>query len=430
MSNHQAIVARVNELIEIPGAERVHVAVVLGEFCVTGKNVQKGDVGILFPEGLQLSEEFVFENNLSRNKEKNKNPEKTGFFEDSRRVRCQPFLKVRSTALFMPLESVSYTGVSPDILQVGVQFDELNGHKICQKYMNEKTLRAKANGSTKAAKKSYAPNFVEHVDTEHALRNLYKIKKGDVIYWHAKLHGTSFRSAKTQTEVVLPRWKQLVNKIVPIFPEFKWDFVTGTRRVVLRPTDTDKVGFHGNEGFRHEVTEKLKPFLTNSMTIYGEIVGYVNGSPIMATHNSKLLKNKEFTKKYGENIIYHYGCMKDQYKFHIYRITVQDHSGEIRDFSQRELEKWCDERQLPRTFEIHDAFVYDGNEEKLSDLIVKLTEREELLGEDYTCSAIPGEGIILRVENGNKTPLFLKSKSFNFRTMESGNELEDREDAS
>lgn len=429
MATNQAIIARVTEVKEIPGANSVQISVVLGEFCVTSKEVKQGDVGILFPEGLQLSEEYVHENNLSRRSEDNKDKTKTGFFEQNRRVRAQPFMKVRSTALFMPLSSLEYSGVDVLTLQVGMEFGELNGKEICKKYISAATRQAGIANNTKAAKKNFAPNFLEHVDTEHALRNLHRLNKGDIIFWHAKLHGSSIRSAYTQTVVELPKWKQLVNKVLPLFEDTRWEFVTGSRRVVLK-NELEANGFHGSNQWRHDITEKLKPFLTKSMTVYGEAVGYVNGSSIMAKHNSKVLKNKAFTAKYGEEITYHYGCTPDQYKFHIYRITVQDQSGEIRDYSQRELEKWCEDREINHTVEIHSPTVYNGDPEELSKLIVALTEREELMGEDYTCSSIPSEGIILRVENGNKTPLFLKSKSFAFRTMESGVEVEDAEDAS
>lgn len=414
--NNQAIIARVNETIEIPNANNVHVAVVLGEFCVTSKDVQKGDVGILFPEGLQLSEEYVRENNLSRRKENNKDPEKTGFFEESRRVRAQPFLKVRSTALFMPLPSLDYTGGNWE-LTVGTQFDEINGHKICQKYMNAATLKAAKQGGTKAQKKNVTPDFLEHVETAQFKHVAGQIPVGSLIYFHAKKHGTSGRTANTRVFLDLPLWKRLVNKVVPIFPEWGWDFATGTRRTVLR-SGVSKEGFHGNEGFRLEVTEKLKPFLTQGMTAYYEIVGFVNGGSIMPSHSVAALKDKAYTKKYGEVVTYKYGCQEDQFKFHIYRLTVQGVDGEIRDLSQAAMEKWCSERELPHTLEIHPPMLYNGDEMQLRSLVETLTERPEVLTEDYEDAGHVSEGIVLRIETGKDVPQFVKSKSYAFRVME------------
>lgn len=435
MSNHQAIVARVTETVEIPNADKVHVAVVLGEFCVTSKNVQKGDIGILFPEGLQLSEEYVFENSLSRRVDNNKDKNKTGFFEENRRVRAQPFLKVRSTALFMPLESVNYTGALHAVegaysLPVGTQFDELNGHKICQKYMNEKTLRAARQGGAKAVKKAVAPAFLEHVETAQFKHVASTIVPGSLLYFHSKKHGTSGRTAHTRVMQSLPLWKRLINKVIAVFPEYKWDFVTGTRRVVLKTPDAQ--GFHGAETFRYEITERLKPVLPKGTTVYYEIVGFVNGGSIMPKHSVAALKDKAFTKKYGDEVVYKYGCQEGEYKFHIYRVTMETQNGEIIDLSQKQLERFCEERDLPYTLEVHPPMVYNGDEMQLRSLVDTLTERADCLTEDWEDAGHVSEGIIIRIENNGFVPQFVKSKSYAFRVMEgiaSVNEV-DMEDAS
>lgn len=430
--NNQAIIAKVSEVIEIPGANTVQVSVVLGEQCVTSKGVSVGDVGILFPEGLQLSEEFVYENNLSRKSDKNKNPEKTGFFEENRRVRAQPFMKVRSTAFFTELGSVGYTGVSADDLQLGSTFNDLNGKPICKKYVNERTIRAASSSSNKARKKVETPFFKEHVDTGQFKHNMHRIKEGDILYFHAKKHGTSGRTAYTQVFHDLPWWKKAVNKVAPIFPDHTWEIVTGTRRVVLNNVE-DKQGFHGSENFRLEISNKLAPFMVKGQTLYYEIVGYANGSPIMASHKISSLKNKEFTKKYGNEIVYKYGCLPGEYKFHIYRITQQCVDGSVRDLSQKELEKWCFDRQLPYTNNVFETMVYNGDQATLEQVVEFLTEREDLLTQDFEDPSHISEGIIIRVENGEDTPLFLKSKSYAFKVCEgiaAVEGIEDMEDAS
>lgn len=426
---NQAIIAKVTETVEIPGANNVHVAVVLGEACVTSKNVQRGDLGILFPEGLQLSEEYVRENNLSRKKENNKNPEKTGFFEENRRVRAQPFLKVRSTGLFMPAESVAYTGADLSTLVVGTQFDTLNQQRICQKYMNERTRRAASQGTAKAAKKNLAPAFLEHVETQQFKHVASTITSGSVLYFHAKKHGTSGRTAHTRVLQDLPLWKRLINKIAPVFPEYEWDFVTGTRRVVLKTPDAE--GFHGSEAFRYEITEKLKPVLPKGTTVYYEIVGFVNGGTIMPKHNISALKYKAYTAKYGDEIVYKYGCQEGTYKFHIYRVTVETQNGDIIDLTQKQLERFCEERELPYTLEVHPPMLYNGDEMHLRSLVETLTERPDVLTEDYEDAGHISEGIVIRIENDGIVPQFVKSKSYAFRVCEgiaSVNEV-DPEDA-
>src|SRR5690554_3202944 len=93
---HKAIIAKITETTPIPGADRIHVAKVLGESVIVSKEWKEDMVGVLFPVDLQLSEEFCHHNNLFRDSEKNKDKTKKGFFENNRRVRAQPFLKVKS----------------------------------------------------------------------------------------------------------------------------------------------------------------------------------------------------------------------------------------------------------------------------------------------------------------------------------------------
>lgn len=425
MSNHKAIVTRVTEVIEIPGADRVQISVVLGEHCVTSKDVKVGDVGILFPVDVQLSEEFCRENNLFRDKEKNRDQTKAGFFESNRRVRAQPFLKVRSEGLFMPVDCVKYTGVDTENTEftVGVSFDELNGRKICQKYINEKTQKEASNQQPSAKRKVAVPDFLEHGETEHFKYSAAKIKKGDVLFFHSKRHGTSGRSGLHKVNKKLGMFKTKLNVISQsilgkeIFDSFEWEYVTGSRRVVLNSAKSSD-GFHGSNQFRFDITESLKPYLEKGFTFYYEIVGYVNGSPIMAKHDVKTLKDKRYIEKYGDVMEYSYGCKEHEYKVFIYRITVQDQNGNIRDLSQKELEKFCKDRELGYTLEVHEPIVYDGDELKLRHLVEELTERWDVLSQDYEGESHVTEGIIIRCENGGSKPIFMKSKGYAFRVME------------
>lgn len=415
MSNHQAIIAKVTELIVIPNADKVQIARVLGENVVVSKSVEVGDIGVFFPEGSQLSFEYCHNNNLHRNSELNSNTEYKGFFDTNRKVRAQPFLKVKSEAYFAGLESLSFAG-DTSTLKVGDKFEDFNGVHICKKFYSEKALKAKGNSETKAKKPSLTPFFKEHVETGQFKHNTHLLKKGDLISIQTKKHGTSFRSSYTKVLTQLPKWKETINKFIKIFPTESYEYVTGTRRVVLdSPT---KEGFHGSEGYRFEVTETLKPYLQKGMTIYGEIVGFVNGKPIMSTHSTKELKDKAVNKKYGDTITYKYGCQEGQYKFHIYRITLTTEDGTTIDFTQQQLVQWCKDHDLSPSVDLVEQFVYDGDIEKLSALVDTLTERDEVLTEDFEDVSHISEGVIIRVDRETLVPLFLKSKSYFFKVME------------
>lgn len=427
----KAIVAKVTQVIEIPGADKIHVAVVLGEQCIVGKDVGVGYVGILFPADTQLSEEYCFENNLFRHGTENRNPEKTGFFESSRRVRAQPFLKIKSQAYFTSIESLSYCGEKYVAMiyasEVGTSFDLVGDHRICCKYISQATRDAINKASKDGQKRTKVvstPFFDKHVDSAQFKHNVSLIPKGALIHFHAKVHGTSHRSGLTLVSVDLPKWKKIVNKVVPIFETQRWDYVVGTRNVVLTP---GKEGFHGSEQFRFDVAEMLKPYMLKGMTVYGEIAGYANGKPIMAVHQSAATKDKAFQKKFGKDVVYKYGCAEHEYRFHIYRITMLNHGGQSVDFSEAQLEQWCAERGLLGPVNVREPLIYNGDVEVLAEIVDIWTENSGS-GEDYIDPSHPGEGIILRIDTGKQNPYFLKSKAFCFRCMESLCEAPDVED--
>lgn len=436
---HKAIIAEITKTIPIEGAQSIHIAVCLGERVVVSKEWGVGHVGVFFPVDVQLSEEYCRENNLFRRAQLNKDPEKTGFFEENRRVRAQPFLKQKSEGLFMDKASLNFAGGlgGLPVDQVGQEFDELNGHKICQKYYSEASQKVKGEANkTKPAKKNYAPFFEKHVDSDQFKHYADRIEKGSLLYFHSKRHGTSFRVARTKVLRELPVWQQRLNQLVKVFghtlfkERYEFDYVIGTRNVVLKTGDKEKVGFHGPEGYRFEVFEQIKPFLTDGVQIFGEIVGYVNGKPIMPVHDVTKLKDKRFTDKYGKQVTYHYGCKEHEYKFHIYRVALLQADGTLLDLSQKQMEKWCEERSLPYTLEVHPPILYDGDEQVLRELVESLTERPECLTEAFEDPTMIGEGIIVRIENGSQTPKFMKSKSFAFRCMESLCEATDPEGVS
>lgn len=421
---HKAIIAKIDRIVPIEGAERIQIAMVLGEQVIVSKDLDVGFVGVFFPVDLQLSELFCHVNNLYRHSEMNSDNTKKGFFENSRRVRAQPFMKVRSSGYFTDVDSV-VRACGDFEYKLGDQFDEVNGIKLCEKYISEKAKQIIANQGVKAVKKAEFPTFAKHVDSDQFKHFADSIEAGSIIYFHAKVHGTSFRVGRLPKMIQLPEWKQFINKYIPLFKESGMEMVVGTRNVIVE--DMSKEGYHGKETFRFEVAHKLEPYLEDGYTIYGEIAGYANGTRIMPNHDIKGLKDKRYTQKYGDINEYSYGCPEDQYRFHVYRITRQTLSGEQVDMTQKELENWCDNRSITRTVEVHPPVIYDGDVEKLRSLVEELTERPDVLTEDFINPYQIGEGIILRVENGTAVPKFYKSKSYAFRVMEGLCEVEDTE---
>lgn len=394
MSN-KAIVAKIKSTAPIVGADFLQSAVVLGETVVVSKDVNVGDVGIYFPAGVQLSEKYCFENNLNRDKEKNKDKEKGGFFEDNRRVRTQKLRGVNSDGYFAPLDSVGYTGIDLGSLAVGMEFDELLLEKICCKYISKASKEKIGKERTKQAKLCLTPEFSKHVDTEQFKFYANTIPKGALLHFHSKKHGTSFCVAKTKTMLQLPKWKQIVNKIVGVFPEWEYKNTVGTRNYILQ--NSTKEGFHGSEQFRFDVAASIFPHLEDGVAVYGEIVGYVNGKPIMPEHNVAKLKDKCYQKKYGDKVVYSRSCKEHELKWHVYRVTKICADGTEIDLTQKQMENWCEQREFPTTLEAHPSMIYDGDVESLTSLVEQLTEREDVLTEDMTDNSHPLRELLFAV---------------------------------
>jgi len=422
---HKAIIAKVDKVEQIDGANSIQVGYVLGERVVLSKEWNVGDVGILFPEGLQLSEQFCHYNNLFRNSEKNSDINKKGFFENTRRVRSQPFMKIKSDAFFAGIDSVSFIKNLPvDDMVIGYQFNEINGVSICEKYISEQSRTAKGNSNTKAVSVSRVPDFKKHVDTEQFKHYVKTIPVGSLINIHSKKHGTSFRVCKLPVLQKLTKWQQFVNKYVPYYPVWKYETVVGTRNVIL--DNSDKVGFHGSEQYRFDVAKMLEPHLIDGMTIFGEIVGFVNGKSIMPNGDIKALKDKAYTAKYGNTNVFAYGCKEHEFAFHIYRITLQ-HGSDVIDFTDSQVKAWCNSRGFIPTLNACEPFVFDGDYDALVKKVEYLTERPDCLTEDYTDPTTIGEGVIIRIDHDGLTPKFLKNKSYAFKVMEGLCEVSDEE---
>lgn len=424
--NYCGIIAKVDKVEPIEGADRIQVAYVLGEPVVVSKEVEVGHVGVFFPPDTELSKDYLSNNNLYRHTDLNVNKDKAGFFDDNGRVRAQPFRKVKSCGYFTELESLVFTGADVYNLNLGDQFEELNGVQIAKKYVNPNTLRAMGNAQKKARKAVETPYFHQHVDTDQFKYNIDRIPVGSVISIQAKGHGTSARYSNTLVvkEPDYSGWKGKLRAVADFIngnynvPVKVSEYVAGTRRVVLKSQDKDKEGFHGSEAFRFEILEELKPHLEAGTTIYGEIVGYANDKPIMGTHNVETLKDKAYTKKYGKEMVYKYGCPQGNYKFYAYRVTFTTPAGVEVDLTEPQLVEWCNQRGIEPPMDLVEPFVYDGNKEALMELVEDLTERPDVLTEDYRDPSHVNEGVVIRVDNGRLTPKFYKNKSKAFRIME------------
>ena len=426
--SYQAIVAKAN-VYEHPNADNLQLANVNGYTIVVGKNVQDGELGILFPPDGQISPEFAEANDLIGYTDPDTGKRCGGFFAKNRRVRSQRLRGEKSEGFWTTLDSVSFieglSGLPLPELKEGDKFDTLNGIPICNKYFTPATI--KAMGQQKTQKKNKC--FPKHVETEKLQYEVNSIPEGSLIYITEKLHGTSGRYSFVLDEQELP--KTLFQKLFrrPAKKDSSYKVLTGTRNLILNNTNVES--FYGAEGFRYNIVNKFKNLsgetvLRKGEVIYGEIVGYTDtGASIMGQHDTSELK--EIKKKYGPKMEYKYGEITGNCEFYVYRIIQVNEDGEYVELPWSQVKARCKELAIKFVPEMYPPFIYDKQD--LIGIADSLMEGESTLDNSHI-----REGVVFRVEDPNGHTNFYKSKSFTFGVLEgylkSGDEFIDREEVS
>lgn len=249
MSEHVGYVVQINELHPHSNADRLQIATIFGASVIIDLSVKIGDLGIYFPIDLQLSEEYCAQNNLVRKKDENGNNIGGYLDPDKRNIRAMKLRGEQSEGLFMPLESLKYTGETK--FEVGNKIEIVNGHEICRKYIprgNTHTSDLRTGNRARKHSVPIAPLFAEHADTEQLVYHLDDIKEGDLIEITLKMHGTSGRTGYLPKFQGYKRtfWDKILRR--PGTPIYDWGYVTGTRRVVLN--DFEDGGYYGSNAFR------------------------------------------------------------------------------------------------------------------------------------------------------------------------------------
>ena len=452
MSEHVGYVVKINELNPHSNADRLQIATIFGASVIVGLDVKMGDLGVYFPIDLQLSEEYCAQNNLVRKKDENGN-NIGGYLEpDKRNIRAMKLRGEKSEGLFMPLESLAYTGETK--FEVGEKIDVLNGHEICRKYIpkgNSGVSHTKDGNRTRKHSVPIAPLFAEHADTEQLAYNLDAFKPDDLVEITLKMHGTSGRTG------YLPKFqgykRTLWDKILrrPGSPIYDWGYVTGTRRVVLN--DFEDGGYYGSNAFREPHAKFFEGKLHKGETVYYEIVGFTNdGAPIMASVANSKISDKEFTKQYGKETVFSYGCEPTGKKMmhgtdehgnfmlpvdvpqsacYVYRMTMTNEDGDVVEYTPDFMRYRCEQMgakcvpvmwkgYIPKTY--HDNMPYcpvaEEDEPKFdAGEWIKKKAEEFYDGPDPVGKTHVREGVVIRIVNRPKFCAF-KHKNFSFKVLE------------
>lgn len=419
---YKAYITQLKDVRPHPNADRLVLGTCFGNTVCLDLSAKEGEIGIYFPEGGQLSLEFCEHNNLLRKKDEQGNNIGGYLDPDKRNIKTINLRGEKSDGLFLPLSSLVYTGADFDKLNIGDIITVLNGHEICTKYIPK--VKSSHNYKTNKGRKkkvNIAPLFVEHVDTEQLAYNINQFKIGDIVDITLKMHGTSGRVGylpvlKGYQDTCFCKFK---NKIGHLFnknyedkhngkPIYEYDYVTGTRRVVL---DSDSNGgFYGNNDFRYQHTEKLKRKLYKNETVYFEIVGYVNEStPIMPSANNKKVNDKKFVKLYGDQTIFSYGCQPGESEMYAYRMTMVNEDGDVVEYTPEYMRYRCEQMGVKCVPHFETRILTEKDD--IKELAEKYYDGPDPIGKTHI-----REGVVCRIVNRPKFTAY-KDKNDNFKIL-------------
>lgn len=410
-----AYITTLKNLRKHDNADRLQCCEIFGNNVIVDLSYQAGDKVIYFPVDGQLSEEFARENDLVRRKDENGNPAGGYLDPEKRNIKALKLRGEKSDGLVMPVRVLEkYTDISK--LNDGDQITVLNGVEICKKYIPKNAHRSQTQGVNVHKNKkeehqqvSY-PYFLEHEDTEQLAYNQQAFKENDIIYLTQKLHGTSFRISNC-LEVTTTKRNPILKKVFHLSDKVTSTFkiVSGSRRVVLRDYEG---GWYGDNTFRKKYNDFFADKLPKGMTVYGEIVGWINeNTPIMPKCSNSKVKDKEFTRQYGEETIFTYGCAPGENKCYIYRITMTNDDGIAIELPTEETIRWC-ERLGCEYVPLLEKFLYTTWED-LNERCAKYLDIPEPLADGKHVT----EGVVVRIDNRSKFTAY-KTKSFAFKVLE------------
>jgi hypothetical protein len=404
--NYCGTIVQITTIVPLENCNNVQAAIIFGNQVIVNKSVKVGDIGIYFPIETQLSNAYLFSNNLYRKKELNEDKNQAGYFEENGRIRCVKFRGNKSEGLFMPLSSLDFANNCESVYpKINEDFDEFEGFDICKKYIPKRNIPGQTNSKNKGKKpkesKIIDNQFRFHQDTSMLYKNLDKIKPESLISITYKIHGTSGISSKVLCKKKLNWFEKFLKRLGINIVDTQYDYVWSSRKVIKNSDLNLGTGYYNEDiwGIAHN---ELKDFLQDGMTIYYEIAGFLpSGNCIQ--------------KRYD------YGCKQGDHKIYIYRITHTNISGKVFEFSAKQVQDWCKTNGLNPVPELYyggasGIRIFIDNITNIDTwrndflLNIKSTYNEK---DCYLCrNSVPEEGVVIRIESNEFEAYKCKSNAF------------------
>ncbi len=400
--NYSARVVRLAEPYKLNGLDKLQGYQILGSQVICSLDNEPGDLGLYFPVECFLSPEFCHANNLYREKSLNADNTKTGYLEPTGRVKPLKLKGNTSEGLFLPLTSLNYLNTNINDLTEGNEFNEINGNKICEKYIPQRNVSLALNSGTEKRKRSYydnqyLANFSFHIDTPNIKRNLHLFEQPQKISITRKYHGTSAVFAHIPIPRKLNLIERFINRFCPL-TTYQYGYVWSSRKVVKGiyiPSNYEfnalQPGFYSDNIWTivfNEIRDRIPP----GYTIYGEIIG-------------RLPSGKEIQKDYSYGLTGH--------KLKVYRITITQPTGHVTELSYDSIVAFCQSSN----FDYVEGHTYNStlNIPLLESFTAALSGL--CTGLDPLPDDVPEEGLVIRLEHSPKYKVF-KYKTFAFLEKE------------
>lgn len=399
------LVTKLKNVRKDPNSDRLYLADCYGEGVIVGEESREGDLVLYLPTDGQIERWFGDQYNLFR-----KNRDGTaqgGYLENNGHVRAIKLRGNESSGIVINVSKI-YSFFGDQHWAEGDQVNTINGKEFCRKYIPK---RKNSGGNT--PKTSYKgrkaegvvyPEFSMHSDTEQLAYNLDKFREGDQLNMTLKMHGTSQRSMNTYAQ--LPRG--FFRRLFRMKPKVEQRYVVGTRRCVV--TENSQ-GYYGNDQFRMQHHEALKPYLEPGMEVFYEVVGYYGpgeGDTIMPIGENKKLNDKAFVKQFGSRTIFNYGCKPGESKMYIYRITSENGAKE---WTPQEITDWCAKHGFNRVPIVED-FEFTTIEDLQNRINTYFEDLVDPVGKTHV-----KEGVVIRILNRPVWRAY-KSKTYEFKVLE------------
>ena len=365
--NYLATICQIDELYPIEGADRLMRTVINGYDMVVSKDMKPGDTVVYFPVETAICEQFLSANNLYEMSEAHRNSNFTeveelikfantaeddqdakqamataksmcGFFNKRGRVRMLKLRGQYSMGFVIPANAlVKAFPETADLClaeMIGTQFNYVGNTQFCWKYVpitdakphreHDKSGKWKRlmRRTRERFDKLIEGQFEFHYDTKKLEDQIANIDPTSNVSVSVKVHGTSVIISNILCNRKLSIWEKIKKFFGANVPTTEYSNIYSSRKVIKnRYLAKECHDFYGTDIWGC-VNKVFSPYISEGMTIYGEIVGYIENDTKMIQKN------------------HDYGCNVGQWKFMPYRITLTATNGAKTEFNINEVQDW------------------------------------------------------------------------------------------